>query len=241
MPGNAEPSDQAVGVLHGHDRGVLDGLLDLLEGGGRDADAGDQAVLAHLDHRGEQVLERGLPGHGLLLQAQVHRGQLLGAELAEVGLDVLAQLLGRQRRQPAALGVAARPDLRDDGEVGGVGVQGLTDEGVGHVGAVELGRVDVVHAELDRAPQDGDRRVVVLRRPHHPGAGELHGTEADAVDLVAGEVVRAGECCGGRRHDRHATRGPTRPTGLARPTSPASLQVRVTDLSRVGAGPPGGL
>ena len=60
-------------------------------------------------------------------------------------------------------------------------MQRLADQLVRDVGPVVLGRVDVVDAELDRAPQHGNSLVVVARRPHDAGAGKLHGAEADAV------------------------------------------------------------
>ena len=82
-------------------------------------------------------------------------GTWSSSSAAEVGLHPGPQLLGPLGRQPLALAVAGGADLRDQDQVLGVGVQRLVDQLVGHVGPVELGRVDVVDAGLDRPPQDG--------------------------------------------------------------------------------------
>ncbi len=56
------------------------------------------------------------------------------------------------------------------------------DQFVGDVGTVELRGVDVIDAQFDRAAQHGQRFVAVARRAERIGPGQLHGTEADAVD-----------------------------------------------------------
>ena len=101
---------------------------------------------------------------------------------AQVLLDVRAQLVGFLCGQPAARVVARAADLAHQREVGRIRVQRLADEFVGDVRAVELRGVDVVDAQLNCAPQHGERLVVVARRPEHAGAGQLHGAEADAAD-----------------------------------------------------------
>ncbi len=178
---------------------VLDGLLDLRQGDRRDADAGDLALVAQRHHLGQLVLERHrrhalgqvVVGH----PAQVDRAEPLDPERAEVVLDTGPQVGGGLGGHPAALGVADGADLGDQHQVVGVGVQGLADQRVRDVGTVVLGGVDVVHAELDRPPEHGDRGVVVARRPEDARAGELHRAEADAVDgrRTEGEGVHANQ------------------------------------------------
>jgi len=73
------------------------------------------------------------------------------AQAAQVVLDCRAQLLRALARQPAALLVAEGADLGDQHQALGVGMQRLADQLVRHVGSVELGGVDVVDTELDRA------------------------------------------------------------------------------------------
>ena len=105
-----------------------------------------------------------------------------------------AQFVGLLRGQPRAGVVAPRADLADQREVGRIRVQRLADQFVGDVGAVELRGVDVVDAQLDCAPQHGERLVVVARRPEHARPGQLHGAEADAADSVTSQAGRFPWC-----------------------------------------------
>ena len=135
-------------------------------------DAADQPFVAGLDHRGQ------LPVEQLAVDRRRRRWdrrsswmrRLTAASrsapsVAQVLLDVGAQfvgLLGGQSSRPVSSRRAA--DLADQREVVRIGVQRLADQLVGHVGPVELRGVDVVDAQLDCAPQHGDRLVVVARR-----------------------------------------------------------------------------
>ena len=133
------------------------------------------------------------------MDAQVDRSQLIGAQLAQVHLDVGAQVVGLRGGDPVARLVAAGADLAHQRQLGRVRVQCLADEFVRDVGAVELCGVDVVDAKFDGPPEDGDGLVVVARWAEDSGSGELHGAEADAIDRERAEL----EC-------RHAFTQPRR-------------------------------
>lgn len=60
-------------------------------------------------------------------------------------------------------------------------MQGLADDLVGDVGAVEVGGVDVVDAGRDGLAEDGYGTVRVLGRPPHAGPGQLHGAVANPL------------------------------------------------------------
>ena len=91
------------------------------------------------------------------------------AQVAEVVVDAGGQVLGRNGRLPRLVGRAAGPELGDDHHPRRVRVQGLPDDLVGDVRAVEVGRVDMVHAGRDGLAEDLDGTVRVLGRPHTPG------------------------------------------------------------------------
>ena len=95
--------------------------------------------------------------------AQVHHVEVVAAELAQVLLDLAAQLVGPGPGPPLPRRVAARPDLGRDDQVVRVGRERGVDQLVGRAqrGEVERGGVDVVDAELDRAAQHADRLVPV--------------------------------------------------------------------------------
>jgi hypothetical protein len=72
-------------------------------------------------------------------------------------------------------------------------MQRLGDELLADVRPVAVGRVDEVDAELDGAPQDGERGVAVGGRAPDPVAGDPHRTEAETVHL---EVPAERQCAG---------------------------------------------
>jgi hypothetical protein len=61
-------------------------------------------------------------------------------------------------------------------------VQRLANEVLTHVGAVRVGGVDEVDAELDRATQHGDGGVVVRRIAPDAVSGDAHRAEAEAAN-----------------------------------------------------------
>lgn len=150
----------------------------MLEGDAAQADAADQPLVAGLDHRGELAVEQFAVdlarGAGIAVgahHAQVHRREPVGAEGFQVLLDGGPQFGGLLCRQPGAGLVPAGTDLADEREALRIRMQGLADQLVGHVGAIELRGVDVVDAELHRASQHGERLVAVAGGPKTPGPG----------------------------------------------------------------------
>ena len=104
------------------------------------------------------------------------------AQVAEVVVDAGGQFLGRDGRLPRLVGRAAAAELGDDHQPRRVRVQGLPDDLVGDVRAVEVGRVDMVHAGRDGLAKDGDGAVRIPGRPPHAGAGQLHRAVAYPLD-----------------------------------------------------------
>src|SRR3984957_15298924 len=97
---------EAVPVLHADDRRDQQGLGQLIDGDVGDAQVADQAGVAELGQRAEAL------GDGLLVRpaAQVHHVEVVAAELAQVLLDLAAQLVGAGRG-PFAPRIPARPPL----------------------------------------------------------------------------------------------------------------------------------
>jgi hypothetical protein len=67
-------------------------------------------------------------------------------------------------------------------------VKRLADQCVDDIRPVELRRVDVVDAEFDGAPQNGERLVPIARWAEDAGPRELHRTESDASYVVVPEL-----------------------------------------------------
>src|SRR5262245_52531305 len=89
-------------------------------------------------------------------------------------MDSVGQFLWRDGRLPGLVRRAARPELGDDHQPRWIRAQRLPDDLVGDVRAVEVRRVDVVHAGRYRLAEDSDGAVGILRRAPYAGAGQLH-------------------------------------------------------------------
>ena len=133
---------------------------------------------------------------------EVHDVEPLDAEVAEVVVHLLDELVRFAGVRPPALLVTARTDLRHDAQVVRVGVQCLADDLVRHARAVEVRGVDVGDAEFDDGAEDADGLVVVGGRPEDAGSGELHGAVPDAGEF---EVVGEAEGPAGEGAFGHAT------------------------------------
>src|ERR1044072_4838204 len=69
-------------------------------------------------------------------------------------------------------------------------MQRLRDQLFADFRTVRLGRVDEIHAELDRALEDANRFIAILRRTPDAFAGDAHRAEAEPVDR---EIAADGE------------------------------------------------
>jgi hypothetical protein len=129
---------------------------------------------------------------GFSHDAQVDHVEHLEAKIAEVVVHGRFQFRGRGGRKPGCVVAAPGADLGDDDEIVRIGMQRLADQGVGHVRAVEVAGVDMVHAGGDGLAQHGERRVAILGRAEHAGPGELHGAIAEPLHAAAAEGESAG-------------------------------------------------
>ena len=83
-------------------------------------------------------------------------------------------------------------------------MQRLGDQSVRDVRPVVPGRIDQVHAELDRAAQHRVRSRRIRRVAPHLRAGEPHRTESEPANLEVAERE-------GRRTNREPKHAPTLP------------------------------
>ena len=108
----------------------------------------------------------------------------------------------------------------------------FADQPVRNARSVVLGGVDVIHTELDSSAQHRHSLTMISGRPEHPGSGQLHRSEADAVhsDGAQGETVHNFDAnqSAGRATDS-ASRSDRMPT--KRTTTPLIFAV-VSDFER---------
>src|SRR6202008_73394 len=137
------------------------------------ADVADQSLALEVGQH------RHLLGDGSLRGAvdRPHRAvvddvERVQTQVAQVVVDARGQVFGRDGRRPRLVGRGESPELSDDHQLRGVWVQRLPDDLVGDVRAVEVGRVDMVHAGGARLAKYGDCTVGVLRRTPHAWSGQ---------------------------------------------------------------------
>ena len=83
----------------------------------------------------------------------------------------------------------------------------LGDQVLAYLGAVRVGRVDQVDAELDDAPEQALGLLGVVGRAPDATAGDPHGAEAEPADLeitADGEGVHATDASDGGWTPTHA-------------------------------------
>jgi hypothetical protein len=192
------PRVDAVPILHADHRRDGPRLVELFDTHIGNAQVPDEPGLAQPGQHTEVLGYRTLAG-----AAQVHHIEVVEAELAQVLLHLPAQLVGRRPGQPLTRRAPAGADLGGDDQVVRVRRQRPVDQLVRRAQRreVERGGVDVVHTELDRAPQHTDRLVAVAarrRRIEDTAAGEAHRPETEPVHGQIAEFP----CARGRRGDR---------------------------------------
>ena len=149
-------------------------------------------------------------------------------EAAQAQLGLLAQILRAAQRVPLA-----RPGPHEAG-LGGdhdavVRVQRLADQFLADVGAVRVGGVEEVDAEVGGPAQDGHRLRTARRVTPDALAGDLHRAVAEAVDLqVSAEADptggRGGGLVGGRCRGVGGGQGGNLRLGMRRGRQPACGQ-----------------
>ena len=180
-------------VLHADDLGDGAPLLDLRRGDVAEPDVPDEPLLLQFGQRRQRCLDRAFGGAvDTEHDAQIDHVEHLEPEIGQVVVHRLGERLGRERRVPGAVGAPPRPDLGDDGQIIGIGVERLPDDAVGDVRAVEIAGVDVVDALLDRRAQHREGAGVVFWRAEDAWARELHGAIAQPLYRLLAERIGAG-------------------------------------------------
>jgi hypothetical protein len=138
-----------------------------------------------LERRFDRALGRAVDAEH---QAQVDDFEGVQAEVAEVVMHGVRQLLGREGRVPRSVLAASGTDLGDDYQTFGIGMQSLADQLIGDVGAIEVARVDVINAARHGLTQYGERAFAIVRRSEDAGSGELHRTVTHALHRMSAKL-----------------------------------------------------
>ena len=140
---------EVVQVLHAHDGDDRARGLQFRHGDLGEADVADLPFGDQLGEEAELVLGRDLRVDAVELE-QV---DALESEAPEAHLALLAEVLGSSHRQPLTRTLPCETRLGGDDQPVGIGVEGLEDDRLAHLGPVRVGGVDEVDPEVD-CPSD---------------------------------------------------------------------------------------
>jgi hypothetical protein len=170
-------------VLHGDHVDDSPRGRELLDADVGDADVADLALALQFLQRPDRLLVRDLGIGGV----QLVEVDAVDPQAFQRSLAGLAQVLGAPVAGPLARTGPGQAALGRDHQAVGVGMKRLGDQLLADIGPVGVGGVDQVDAELDCAPQHGDRFVVVVRRSPDTVAGDPHRPVTEAPDREVAE------------------------------------------------------
>jgi hypothetical protein len=151
-----------------------------------EAEVADLALLHELGHRADGLLDRRVGIDAVLVvEVDVVQAETLQRALAGP-LDVLGAAVDAAAL--SIVGVADDPELRREHDLIAAIGDRAPDEALVGVRAVDVGGVEEVDAELERAVDDGDRLVVVVRAIE---LGHAHAAEAEGGNRGAGAAQGA--------------------------------------------------
>ena len=107
-------------------------------------------------------------------------------------MDAIGQFLTRKSMEPGLVAAPARTQLGHDDQVIRIGMQRLLDDLIGHMRAVKVAGIDVIHAGRDRLSQNSNGGLPIARRAPHLRTGKLHRSIAHTVYDHRGAGERKG-------------------------------------------------
>jgi hypothetical protein len=170
----------------------------LLRGHVAEADVPDFSLLLQFREHGQLRFDRAFLRAQRGPDAQIHNVHAFDAEVAQIIVQPLGQLLAGVRRDPGFVRAANRAQFADDDQIVRIRIERLLDNLIHHVRAVKIRSVDVIYAGGDRFAQHGDRFVGIGGWAEDSRAAQFHGAVAHAVHGECGvgksesaaEVVR---------------------------------------------------
>src|SRR4029077_20629161 len=155
---------------------------------GRDcaeADLLNEALLLEFSERGDGLFEWLVFRRGESTEPEIHDVKGIEAQVAQIVMYGIDNLLAGACVQTGTIGAAAPADFGDDHQIIGVRMQRLLNDLIGDMRTVEIAGVDVVHARCDSLAKNRDRTGSIAWRAPNPLvailSGELHGPITDPV------------------------------------------------------------
>ena len=122
----------------------------------------------------------------VLTDAEIDHVQTIEAEVPQIVMHGIAQLLFGQCRRPGFVRTAPGAHLGHDRQAFGIGMKSLPDDLVGDMGAVIVTGIDMVDPQPDSFAHHRHCRPAILRRTPRHRTCQMHGAIADPIEGEAG-------------------------------------------------------
>ena len=124
----------------------------------------NETLLLEFSERGERLFKWLVFRSGESAEPEIHDLERIEAQVAQIGVYGVDDLLARACVKPGTVGAAASADFRDDHQVIGIRMQRLLNDLIGDMRTVEIAGIDVIHARGDSLAQNRDRTGNIARR-----------------------------------------------------------------------------
>jgi hypothetical protein len=113
--------------------------------------------------------------------AKIHDIERVQPQVADIVMHTVDQFLTRKSVNPGLVVTTAGTHLGDNHQAVRKRMKRFPNHLIRHMRAIEVARIDMVHACGDRLSQDCNRGVNITRRSPHLRTGKLHRAIAHAV------------------------------------------------------------
>jgi hypothetical protein len=145
----------------------------------------NETLLLQFSERGEWLFKWLVFRSGESAEPEIHDLERIEAQVAQIVVYGIDNLLARACVKPGTIGAAARTDFGHDDQIIGIRMQRLLNDLIGDMRTVEIAGIDVVHARRDSLAKNRDRTGNIAWRAPNPLvailSGELHGPITDPI------------------------------------------------------------
>src|SRR6202007_2100781 len=135
--------------------------------------------------RGEGLFKRLVFRSGESAEPEIYNLERIEAQVAQIVMYGIDNLLPRACVKPGTVGAAASADFGHDHQVIGIRMQRLLNDLIGDMRAIEIAGIDVIHARCDSLAKNRDRTGNIVRRAPNLLiailSSELHGPITDPI------------------------------------------------------------
>src|SRR5580704_12714714 len=117
----------------------------------------NQALLLQFSERGEWFFEGLVFRSGESTEPEIHDVEGIEAQVAQIVMYGIDDLLARACVKPRTVGAAASADFGHDDQIIRIRMQRLLNDLIGHMRTVEISGIDMVHARIDSFAKNRDR------------------------------------------------------------------------------------